>query len=50
MKTSDRPDRLEVFSKDWGDWDDLDDHMETRLKRRRHTMKGTKLPPISVNL
>ena len=28
-----RPDRLEIFWNDWGDRDDPDDHMETRLKR-----------------
>ena len=27
-----RPDRLEIFWNDWGDRDDPDDHMETRLK------------------
>ena len=26
-----RPDRLEIFWNDWGDRDDPDDHMETRL-------------------
>ena len=29
-----RPDRLEIFWKDWGDRDDPDDHMETRLNER----------------
>ena len=28
METTNRPDRLEIFSHDWGD---RDDHMETRL-------------------
>ena len=31
METTNRPDRLEIFSHDWGDRDDRDDHMETRL-------------------
>ena len=30
-----RPDRLEIFWNDWGDRDDPDDHMETRLKGMR---------------
>ena len=31
METSDRPNRLAILSNDWGDRDDPDDHVETRL-------------------
>ena len=35
-----RPDRLQLFGNDWGDWGGRYDHMETRLK-----FKGFLLPP-----
>ena len=46
METSNRlsrPDRLEIFGKDW---DDPDDHMETRLKN----MRKTTLEPHFLNV
>ena len=42
MKTSERtnrPDRLEFFSNDWGDRDDPDDHMETKLNVKQNKAK-----------
>ena len=36
-----RPDHLEIFWNDWGDRDDLDDHMETRLKEMKDLPEKT---------
>ena len=35
-----RPDRLEIFSNDWGDRDDPDDRMETRLSKKNVCLRS----------
>ena len=46
METSDR---LESFSNDWGDRDDPDDHMETRLRKLWYCVGGEWKRILSFN-